>query len=209
MQNNFQLVLGSQSPRRKELLSHLGIPFTIQPSHIEEHSDEVDPQQIVEDLSRQKGKAVWAEVDKSINPFVVTSDTIVCLGDKIYGKPVDEADSRKILSELSGNTHRVITAISVFYQKDEQVIERTISVQTMVKFREISNAMMDIYVSTGDGADKAGSYGIQSEGLIFIEKVEGSYSNVVGFPLDHFIALLRAEFDVDGMVDSWRDQFSD
>ncbi|MCB9061325.1 MAG: septum formation protein Maf [Halobacteriovoraceae bacterium] len=201
MQNRkYRPILASQSPRRKELLEHLGIKFEIRPPNIEEHSFECVPLKVVKDLSEQKGRAIYQSLDNE-DYFVISSDTIVCLGDKIFGKPKDEEDARRILNELSGKTHKVITAVSFFFKEKKQIMH-TFAIESEVTFREITSEIMDLYISTKDGFDKAGAYGIQGPGLLFVSRVNGSYSNVVGLPLDDLVFELKKLLGKD-----WRNCF--
>lgn len=188
----YSLILGSQSPRRKELLSWLNVPFKIVTADLDEISQETDPEEVAVDLASQKARAVLQKIKDEDYPFVISSDTIVVLDGKIYGKPKDKAEARAILYELSDRTHQVITGVS-FYFKDIQtgkMREHKFYDSTEVTFNEITGELMDNYIATGDSLDKAGAYGIQGPSLTFISKVNGSYSNVVGFPLDKVVTEL-------------------
>lgn len=200
----FSLVLGSQSPRRKELLSWLNIPFTIITADLAEESQEVDSEQIAMDIASQKAHAVLAQASGVVNPFIISSDTIVVLNNKLYGKPKDKDDARVILNELSDKTHQVMTGVSFLFkdQNTNKMREHLFYDLTEVTFNEITKELMDHYIATGDSLDKAGAYGIQGPGLTFISKVNGSYSNVVGFPLDKVVSEL-------GIIlgDDWRKNF--
>tara|TARA_R110000868_G_scaffold304021_3_gene564506 strand:+ start:1740 stop:2360 length:621 start_codon:yes stop_codon:yes gene_type:complete len=191
-EKTFKLILGSQSPRRKELLSYLGIPFDIHTADLEEVSDFTDPTDVVKDLALQKGRAVLESIEgkypNDISPLIISSDTIVCLGNTIYNKPVDRADAKRILLELSGKTHIVRTAVA--FTSPSRSAE-VFSIDTKVTFDEISDDLLEVYLDTGDSLDKAGAYGIQGGSLSFISKVEGSYSAVVGFPLSDVVAKLK------------------
>lgn len=202
--NKFSLVLGSQSPRRKELLSWLNIPFKIMTADLAEESQQESSDKIAMDIASQKAHAVFAQASGIENPFIISSDTIVVLNNKLYGKPKDRDDARKILNELSDKTHQVITGVSFLFidQSTNKLREHLFYDQTEVTFNKISKDLMDHYISTGDSLDKAGAYGIQGPGLTFISKVNGSYSNVVGFPLDKTIS----EFGII-LGDSWRTKF--
>ncbi len=203
----FQLVLASQSPRRKELISHLGIKFEVVVCPIDEDRPAPDPIQYVQDLAHEKGEAVLALLQKSkqiTNPLLVSADTTVVLGKKIFGKPSSRADARKMLTELSGKVHIVYTGVAiktlerahVFYEKTE------------VEFGPITDDLMEMYLDTEESLDKAGAYGIQGAGLVFIKSVRGSYSNVVGFPLDRFILELKKFLKVDKQHEkNWRHDF--
>lgn len=198
------LILGSQSPRRKELLSWLNVPFKIFTADLEEVSNETDPVEIAMDLSSQKAHAVFEKLRGEEFPFVVASDTIVVLDGKIYGKPKDRVEARAILYELSDRTHQVITGVSFLFKEisSGKIREHRFYDSTEVTFNEITGELMDNYIATGDSLDKAGAYGIQGPSLTFISKVNGSYSNVVGFPLDKVVTEL-------GIIlgDSWRKLF--
>ncbi|MBP9680714.1 MAG: septum formation protein Maf [Bacteriovorax sp.] len=202
--NKFELVLGSQSPRRKELISWLGIPFSILTADLDEISLESDPVKVAMDLSSQKAHAV---MDKLVNknfPFVISSDTIVVLDGKIYGKPKDKNEAREILSELSDRSHQVITGVSFFYKdlKTKKEREHLFYDSTEVTFNKIDAELMENYLATNDSLDKAGAYGIQGPGLTFISRLNGSYSNVVGLPLDKLVCELNNILGVE-----WRRYF--
>lgn len=210
------LVLASQSPRRKELLSWLNIPFLIMTADLDEVSQEKTPQKVAEDLARQKGVAVFekcrhqADFGKSFFPLIVSSDTLVALEDKIFNKPANKEEARSMLDELKGKTHTVYTGVSLIMLDPVTLEERRhlFSVATEVHFKKMSDDTRDLYVATGDSLDKAGAYGIQGMGLTFVESLKGSYSNVVGFPLVEFIEHLKdflgAQHDEKG---HWRDLF--
>lgn len=203
-EKTFKLVLGSQSPRRKELLGHIGIPFEIRTADLEEVSSYTDPDDMVKDLAVQKGIAVLknlrSDFQTSVIPIVISSDTIVCLGNKIFNKPQDQNDAKRILLELSDKTHIVRTAVA-FHSTEFK--PHVFVVATKVTFDKISEEVMDTYLATGDSLDKAGAYGIQGASLTFISKVEGSYSAVVGFPLSDVVRELELYI---GRKD-WRDCF--
>lgn len=188
----YTLILGSQSPRRKELLSWLNVPFKIVTADLAEVSRERDPVEVALDLASQKAHAVFEKVQNENLPFVIASDTIVVLDEKIYGKPKDKAEARSILYELSDKTHLVITGVSFLFKDSSsgRMKEHRFYDSTEVTFNEITGELMDNYIATGDSLDKAGAYGIQGPSLTFISRVNGSYSNVVGFPLDKVVTEL-------------------
>ncbi|WP_064791248.1 Maf family protein [Shewanella woodyi] len=200
MANSTQLILASASPRRKELLAQLGFSrsdfnFTALAADIDEsHQFGESPQDFVVRLAVEKAQAglalfnASASVESQLSTVLVLgSDTIVVLGDKILGKPVDEIDALKTLSELSGHMHCVMTAVAV--TDGETVLTRL--VETQVQFCELSEADILAYIATGEPMDKAGSYGIQALGGSFVERIEGSYSAVVGLPMVETRELLR------------------
>lgn len=197
--NLMSLVLASQSPRRKELLGWVAIPFEQFPVDILEKSSLSSPQEIAEDIAAQKGDEAFRllrERDgfgKSFFPCVVSSDTIVCLDTKILGKPGDVNEARAMLKELAGRLHTVVTGVYITLIDPRDGKEKTtvFSSTTDVEFDHISEDILENYLQTGDSLDKAGSYGIQGPSLTFIKSVQGSYSNVVGFPLNEFVEKLK------------------
>ncbi len=202
--NKFTLVLGSQSPRRKELLSWINIPFVIKTADLAEISNEEEPTNVAVDLASQKAHAVFDTLGDMNSPFVISSDTIVVLEGKIYNKPKDRDEARVILSELSDRTHQVVTGVSFLFldPTTKKVREHLFFDSTEVTFNEITTDLMDAYIATGDSLDKAGAYGIQGPSLTFISRVNGSYSNVVGFPLDKIVSELKII-----LGDDWRKSF--
>ncbi len=190
----YQLVLASKSPRRKELLGYTGLSFVIDSCDVAEVSDATDPREFCEEIAHKKGDAVFEKIKAKSNAhFVISSDTIVVLDNVIYGKPKDEQDARKILMELSGKTHSVFTAVSFFFFDafTGQKKVHAFSEETKVSFKDISSDLLDNYIATKDSLDKAGAYGIQGPSLTFIHHLDGSYSNVVGFPLDRVIEEMK------------------
>lgn len=199
------MILGSQSPRRKELLSWINVPFDIITADLDEVSNESQPENVATDLASQKAHAVFEKIKSAPQiPFVISSDTIVVLDGKIYGKPKDKIEARQILGELSNQTHQVITGVSFLFKDPEtsKVREHLFYDSTEVTFNEITPDLMDAYIATGDSLDKAGAYGIQGPSLTFISSVNGSYSNVVGFPLDKVVSELKII-----LGDDWRKCF--
>ncbi|RPJ73791.1 MAG: septum formation protein Maf, partial [Alphaproteobacteria bacterium] len=160
----FSMILGSQSPRRKELLSWINIPFDIITADLDEVSNESQPSDVAIDLASQKAHAVFEKVISMPQiPFVISSDTIVVLDGKIYGKPKDKNEARQILSELSDRTHQVITGVSFLFKDPDtgKIREHLFFDSTEVTFNEITPDLMEAYIATGDSLDKAGAYGIQ------------------------------------------------
>lgn len=184
------LVLASASPRRKELLGHLKLPFEIRTFNVPEESTATDPAQYTAEIARLKGAAVLADLlkrrrDESF--LVVSADTEVSLGKRIFGKPMNRSEARIFLQELSGKTHSVHTGVSLLLQLNGSLHEHSFVDESRVTFDLIGPDLMERYLDTGDSLDKAGAYGIQGPSLTFISRVEGSYSNVVGFPLSRFV----------------------
>lgn len=189
-----QIILASQSPRRKELLEQIGLEFEICPAKGEEIITKNIPEEVAQELSLQKAKEVAAMVSQYgekhqdlMTPqdiLVIGADTIVAIDDKILGKPKDEADAYQMLSMLSGRKHAVYTGVSfVFIDKCGKAGAHTFFEKTDVQMKELSEEEINRYVATGDSLDKAGAYGIQGRCAIYIEKIDGDYNNVVGLPV--------------------------
>jgi septum formation protein len=184
-----KLILASASPRRKELLGHLKLPFEIITKNIPEESAQTDPVKFSQEISEMKGQAVFQDYLKveALNVLVISADTIVCLGSKIYGKPADVNEARDFLNELAGKSHSVFTAVTLNLKVGESTTTHSFVEESKVTFNNISEKLMERYLATGDSLDKAGAYGIQGPSLTFISRVEGDYANVVGFPLSRFV----------------------
>jgi septum formation protein len=179
--NKFDLILGSQSPRRKELLQWIYIPYKIITSGIEELSTETNVEDLVMDLASQKAQDVFEKAMKSYNnPFVIGADTIVVVDDEVLGKPKSLDDAKKMLKQLAGRSHIVLTGVTFRSQN----IDFSFFDKTEVHFDAVDDSLLDLYLDTKESLDKAGSYGIQGAALGFISKINGSYSNVVGLPVN-------------------------
>ncbi|MDB6062560.1 MAG: septum formation inhibitor Maf [Verrucomicrobiaceae bacterium] len=184
------LYLASQSPRRRELLTQIDVAHRALKIDIDE-SRRVDEsaEQYVQRLAREKAAAGWQHLhDAALPPLpVLGADTAVVLDDIILGKPTDADDARAILQRLAGRAHEVLTGVAVCGTDGVQV---TMS-RTRVWFRPLSAAEIDAYWLTGEPRDKAGAYGIQGRAAVFVERIEGSYSGVVGLPLFETAEQLR------------------
>jgi septum formation protein len=189
MENSkLKLILASASPRRKELLGHLKLPFEIVALSIPEISSERDPAKYCQEIAIIKGRAVLENLrSQKQDLLIVSADTVVALDGKIYGKPADRNEAREFLNDLSGRTHEVFTGVSVLLFQDKREQALSFIERSLVSFEAIPSELMEKYLDTGDALDKAGAYGIQGPSLTFVSKVEGSYSNVVGFPLSRFV----------------------
>jgi len=176
---NHQLILASKSPRRKELLERAGIPFTIRTMDVEEvYPDDLPTAEVAEYLAVLKASAARSTLKD--NEIILGADSIVILKDTIYGKPKDVADAKRILGELSGQIHEVITGVCLL-SKEKQVSFSAISKVWMGK---LSEAEIDYYIKTYAPFDKAGAYAIQEWiGLCKIQKIEGTYDNIMGLPV--------------------------
>jgi len=184
--STFNIILGSQSPRRKELLAGLDIEFTTKviPGLEETYPNTLQGEEIPIYLAEQKADAYTLED----NDLLITADTIVWLNGHVYGKPADEAEAREMLRSLSGKTHDVITGVCVRTNKKNVSFAST----TKVRFAELTDAEIEHYVNKYRPMDKAGAYGIQEWiGYIGVEHIEGSYFNVMGLPIQRLYTILK------------------
>lgn len=182
-----ELILASGSPRRRELLGGLGVPFRVVTSDIEEISLQTDPAEVARDLAGQKARAVQAMLGHA-PALILASDTLVALGGEVLGKPRDASQNADYLRRLSGQTHRVYSGVALLGPDGL----RSEVEATDVTFRSLTEAEVQHYAGSGEGLDKAGGYGIQGLGMALVARIDGDYSNVVGFPLALVIRLLRA-----------------
>jgi septum formation protein len=180
-----RLVLASQSPRRAELLGRLGLTFDVSPADIDEsYVDNEMPADHAERLAREKAIAVALQQPGAL---VVGSDTIVVLGNRVLGKPKDEAEAVEMLMQLTGREHEVFTGVAVAQgERIESGIERV-----RVRFRSLSRLECEQYVETGEPMDKAGAYGIQGYGSAIVEAIEGDFFAVMGLPIVRTLSLLE------------------
>ena len=179
-----RVILASGSPRRRELLSSLGVVFEVHSPDIEEVSQAATPSEVARDLALQKGRAIAAQYPGAV---VIASDTVVALGQTQLAKPENGAENASFLRQLSGLPHAVYSGVAVISPSGE---DSAVS-DTRVFFRALSPGEIDWYARSGEGLDKAGGYAIQGLGAALIERIEGEYSGVVGFPLSIVIRLLR------------------
>ena len=175
---NHRIILASGSPRRQQFLKELDVDFEIQLKDIEEiYPEHLQAEEITNFLAKLKASAFALDLDD--NDILITSDTIVWLNNKALGKPKDYDDAFEMLTEMSGTTHKVITSVCL-KTIDKEVVFHD---ETLVTFAELSPEEIKYYLNNYKPFDKAGSYGIQEWiGLVAIEKIEGSYANVVGLP---------------------------
>ena len=173
-----KLILASNSPRRKSLLTEYGFSFTVIPSDFIESNLLLSPTVTAKNNALGKAKDVFNKLmDNEI--IVLGADTIVVLDGKILGKPKDNFDAKNMLEKLSNKSHQVITGYSI-YTKNKIITDY---ITTIVKFNELTDELIDKYVATGSPLDKAGAYGIQ-DGFNLVKKIDGSYNNVVGLPIE-------------------------
>lgn len=171
------LILASASPRRKELIKLITTNFKVVPPDVDESIIHVPPHNLPAELSKLKAYDVWS---KYPDDDILSCDTIVVLDQKIYGKPKDKEDAKRMLRELSGKRHIVISGYT-FLGKFREI---TRTVKTEVFFNELSEETIDKYVENGSPLDKAGAYGIQDKEYKLVNKIRGSYYNVIGLPVE-------------------------
>jgi len=186
-----KLVLASSSPRREELLKRLGLNFTIVPSKINEDKfKSIAPELMVQKLAQKKAEEVAALVEDTI---IIAADTIVVKNKEIIGKPENKNDAKKMLQKLQGEKHTVYSGITVLSTETNNLLVDVDS--TEVYLRSMNKQEINNYINTGEPFDKAGSYAIQGLGGIFVEKINGSYFNVMGLPI-HKLAIMLKEFGI-------------
>ena len=183
----YNVILGSLSVRRKELLTDIGVEFTISKTNKEEkYPDILKDKDIAKFLAKQK--ASYLSTQLKIDDLLITADTIVILNNIIFNKPKDNNDAFNMLSQLSGNTHKVITGVCIKTQHKELLFSAT----TLVTFRKLLNEEINFYITNHNPLDKAGGYGIQDWiGKVGVTAIKGSYTNVVGLPLTKLFENLK------------------
>ncbi len=182
------LILASASPRRQRFLRELGLAFTVVPAAVDEQNRPGEgPEEYVLRLAGEKALAVAVHHDQAC---ILAADTIVVLAGEILGKPADAAHAEAMLGKMSGTWHEVWTAYCLCRQSDRLMVKQAVC--TRVLFRPLTADLCRAYVLTGEPLDKAGSYGLQGRGGFLVEKIDGSYSNVIGLPVAEVITdLLR------------------
>lgn len=186
--HQFSVILASQSPRRRELLASLQIPFTVftLPDIDESFPSNLKNTDIAEFLSNKKADAYWDNLKK--NQLIITADTIVCTDERVFGKPKDKQEAIEFLEYLSGKTHHVITGVTIL-SKQKRLSFSSI---TEVTFTNLALHEIEFYVDNFQPYDKAGAYGIQEWiGHIGVESIQGSYFNVMGLPVQKLYAALK------------------
>lgn len=179
IREKYNLVLGSGSPRRKQLLTDLGLEFEVRKAETDEqYPEDLEPDRVAEFLAKQKFEALLPTLQSK--ELLITADTIVLFRNEILGKPGNAGEARRILKVLSGNTHKVITGVSIGHNNRSM----SFSVQSSVHFQVLKSNELDFYIENSKPFDKAGSYGIQEWiGMIGVSRVEGCYYNIVGLPV--------------------------
>jgi septum formation protein len=184
--NERNLILASQSPRRRYLLEQAGLTFSVMPSKFDESSvHSTDPVQLVLVLAEAKANEI---ADKHPDAWVIGADTIVTIDNSILGKPENSAEARQMLKRLSGQTHSVHTGFAIVCKKKQ--VSLVESVETEVTFKSLTNPEIEWYIQTGEPFDKAGAYAIQGIGTFLVRRINGSYTNVVGLPVCEVIEIL-------------------
>ncbi|HLT26892.1 MAG TPA: nucleoside triphosphate pyrophosphatase [Zeimonas sp.] len=188
--------LASRSPRRQELLRQIGVPFRLLVSDDDEDDERLElarpgesPTRYVERVARAKAAAARERLERLGGPDapVLASDTTVAIGGRMYGKPADADDARRMLRDLSGRTHRVLTAVVVATARGERAATQV----SRVRFARLKPCEIDDYVASGEPFGKAGAYAIQGEAARFVRRIEGSHSGIMGLPLYETARLLR------------------
>lgn len=187
-----KIYLASKSPRRKEFLSLMGLEYTSIPSEKEENiTKQVSLSKLSEELALQKASDIFASTTG--DRIVIGSDTLVCYKNMRFGKPKSTDDAKFMLNKLSGKWHKVISSLCVLISKNGETKKYLSHTITKVKFIKLSEKMIDDYIKTGEPMDKAGAYAIQGKASIFIEKVKGSYTSVIGLPTHTLFKILQKE----------------
>lgn len=187
-----KIILASNSPRRKELLGGLGVDFEVKVMKgvDEAYPDTLPAKDVAEYISREKASVY----DVADDELLITADTVVIVGDDILGKPKDADDAHRMLREISGRTHQVVTGVCLTTAKEQ----RSFSVVTDVTFKQLSDEEIDFYIRNHRPYDKAGAYGIQEWiGYIGVTGLNGSYYNVMGFPVQRVYEELTGHFGID------------
>ena len=171
------LILASESPRRRELIKKITKDFVVIPSNVDESILHIAPHDLPGELSKLKAYSVFSRYP---NDTVLSCDTVVILNGELMGKPKNKEDARRMLKELSGNKHVVISGYT-FINKDKEI---TRTVRTYVYFNKLSDELIDEYIKSGSPMDKAGAYGIQDQEFNLVNHIEGSFDNVIGLPTE-------------------------
>ena len=212
-EQNIRLVLASASPRRRELLSQIGLEFTVMPSTKEENAKTTEAGALVQELSRQKAVDIWEQLsggqgqnpdadqeqisEKTQEPnlngkrqpelLVIGADTVVCCEGKILGKPHDREAAVEMLTALQGRSHEVYTGVTLYHQRETVTFFEC----TQVEFYPMTEAEISDYIDSKEPMDKAGAYGIQGLGARFVKDIRGDYNNVVGLPVGRLYQELK------------------
>lgn len=183
---SFSLILASQSPRRQDLLRDLGLSFRVEAAHIEEVPRPGEsPVLFSKRMAQEKARFISLQFPQD---WVLGADTVVSLGQRIFGKPDSPREAKKFLEALSGKAHLVFTGFCLVNQSLKKAVAG--SVGTRVTFKRLSRREIDWYLQTGEPLDKAGAYAIQGRGAFLVREIKGSYTNVVGLPVTEVLEVL-------------------
>ncbi len=190
-----KIILASKSPRRKELMTQVGLEFTCVVSDKEEKIESTIPREVVLNLSKQKAEDVYELVREECSEemVIVGADTVVAFDDVILGKPKDREDAKRMLKNLRGRSHSVWTGVTLIYDDGGKISTESFAEETKVYMYNMSDEEIDEYVESGEPDDKAGAYAIQGLGARFVEKIEGDYNNVVGLPIGNVYRRIKRE----------------
>lgn len=189
-----RIILASKSPRRKEILERIGFFLEIMPSKADEiFYDNEPPETAVVRIAREKALAVQRNIKNCADCLIIGADTVVYLGGKIIGQPQNREEAKKMLRLLQGNVHTVYTGVCLIKNGKEYAEGFS---KSEVEFHPMNEKEIEWYLSSNEPMDKAGAYGVQGKGAFFIKKINGSFHNVMGFPVDIFYKLLK-ELEVD------------
>ncbi|ACI19577.1 Maf family protein [Dictyoglomus thermophilum] len=183
-----EIILASNSPRRIDLLKHMGVDFKVVSPNVEEegNGEKRSPVEVVKKNAIMKVQKVAEDYR---NAIIIGADTVVVIDGEIIGKPTNEKDARRILRKLRGRYHFVFSGVAVMETPEDKVLVSV--VRSKVKMRDYSEEEIERYIATGEPMDKAGAYGIQGKGALLVEKIEGDYYNIVGLPLVRLNSLLN------------------
>ncbi len=195
----YRFILGSGSPRRKQMFDWMGINYEVIPPDVDEELNINDPKLFVKEVLKRKLDAVSEKIikrqDKS--SLILVSDTIVIFENEILGKPKDINDARVTLKRMRNQVHEVITGFALQLIEDGKKKKDLIQLESsLVKFWDFPDSVLEDYLSLKDSMDKAGSYGLQGPGMVLVESIKGSYSNVVGLPLNKVIESLTSVLEI-------------
>lgn len=186
----YPIILASGSPRRKEILSQVGLPFTVEPSNKEEITASTLPSEFVMNLSMLKAEDIASKQEKPC--MVIGADTIVALEGTILGKPKDEAEAYAMLKNLSGRSHEVYTGVTVIVMDDQKAVRKTTFYEMAKVFiASLSDEEIHAYIESKEPMDKAGAYAIQGRFACYVEGIEGDYYAVVGLPIAHLYKVIK------------------
>jgi len=189
-----KIILASSSPRRKDIMEQVGIPFEVRVSEVDENIGITKPDLLVKALSKLKAGAVLKEIlkeDKNAECAVIGADTVVALDNEVLGKPKDDLDAKRMIKAQSGQKSAVYTGVTVLIRKNGKTKKDTFAVKTKIEMVEVSDECIDAYIASGEPRDKAGAYGIQGRFAQYVKKIDGDYYNIVGFPICPIAECLR------------------